>query len=60
MRRESPTDLRSGRLLTRIARGEHVVEIPDATKEEIYAFSQTELRKSGPLRGSLKQTAAFL
>ena len=39
MRRESPTDLRSGRLLTRIARGEHVVEIPDATKEEIYRIN---------------------
>src|SRR5215472_16380122 len=36
MRRESPTDLLSGRPLTRIARGEHVVRIPDATKEELY------------------------
>src|SRR5215467_230143 len=36
MRRESPTDLLSGRPLTRIARGEHVVRIPDATKEDLY------------------------
>ena len=36
MQRESPTDLRSGRPLTRIARGESVVHIPDATKEELY------------------------
>src|SRR5215469_2769828 len=36
MRRESPTNLLSGRPLTRIARGEHVVRIPDATKEELY------------------------
>ncbi|HEX3370235.1 MAG TPA: GAF domain-containing protein, partial [Candidatus Cybelea sp.] len=36
MRRESPTDLRSGRPLSRIARGESVVRIPDATKEELY------------------------
>jgi GAF domain-containing protein len=40
MRRESPTDLRSGRPLTRIARGESVVRIPDATKEELYRTHQ--------------------
>jgi GAF domain-containing protein len=36
MRQESPTDLLSGRPLTRIARGEYVVNIPDATEEDIY------------------------
>ena len=36
MRQESPTELLSGRPLTRIARGERVVHIPDATKEELY------------------------
>src|SRR6516165_7401926 len=36
MQRESPTDLRSGRPLTRLARGDQVVRIPDATEEELY------------------------
>src|SRR6516225_1921547 len=36
MRRESPTDLLSGRPLTQLARGEHVVRIPDATTDELY------------------------
>jgi two-component system NtrC family sensor kinase len=36
MRQESPTDLRSGRPLTQLARGERVVHIADATKEELY------------------------
>ena len=36
MQQESPTDLRSGRPLTRLARGEDVVRLPDATKEELY------------------------
>jgi PAS domain S-box-containing protein len=36
MRGESPTSLLSDRPLGRIARGEHVVRLPDATKEEIY------------------------
>ena len=36
MRQESPTSLLSDRPLGRIARGEHVVRLPDATKEEIY------------------------
>jgi GAF domain-containing protein len=36
MRGESPTSLLSDRPLSRIARGEHVVSLPDATKEQIY------------------------
>jgi two-component system NtrC family sensor kinase len=40
MRQESPTDLLSGRPLTRIARGEYVVNIPDATEEDIYRANQ--------------------
>jgi GAF domain-containing protein len=40
MRRESPTSLLSDRPLGRIARGEHVVHLPDATKEDIYRTHQ--------------------
>src|SRR6516162_4742813 len=40
MRQESPTSLLSDRPLSRIARGEHVVRLPDATKEEIYRTNQ--------------------
>jgi two-component system NtrC family sensor kinase len=40
MRQESPTDLLSGRPLTRIARGEYVVNIRDATEEDIYRVNQ--------------------
>jgi PAS domain S-box-containing protein len=40
MRRESPTSLLSDRPLGRIARGEGVVHLPDATKEEIYRTNQ--------------------
>ena len=36
MRQESPTEVFSSRPLGRIARGEHVVHMPDATKEELY------------------------
>ena len=36
MRGESPTSLLSDRPLGRIAHGEHVVRLSDATKEEIY------------------------
>ena len=40
MRGESPTSLLSDRPLGRIARGEHVVRLPDATKDEIYRTNQ--------------------
>jgi GAF domain-containing protein len=40
MRHESPTSLLSDRPLRRIARGEHVVRLPDATKEEIYRTNE--------------------
>src|SRR5215831_9936915 len=40
MRGESPTSLLSDRPLARIARGEHVVSLPDATKEDIYRTHQ--------------------
>src|ERR1700730_18325650 len=36
MRRNGPAELVSGRPLGRIARGEHLVHMPDATKEEVY------------------------
>jgi GAF domain-containing protein len=36
MRRDGPAELVSRRPLGRIARGEHVVHMPDATKEEVY------------------------
>ena len=41
MRQESPTELFSARPLGRIARGEHVVHMPDATKEELYRTNPT-------------------
>ena len=40
MRQESPTSLLSDRPLSRIARGQDVVRLPDATKEEIYRTNQ--------------------
>jgi GAF domain-containing protein len=36
MRRGGPAELVSGRPLGRLARGEHVVHMPDTTKEEVY------------------------
>jgi len=36
MRRDGPAELVSERPLGRLARGEHVVHMPDATKEELY------------------------
>jgi len=69
MRQESPTSLLSDRPLSRIARGEHVVRLPDATKEEIYRTNQAfrefidasgirsglmvALRKDGALLGAI-------
>jgi GAF domain-containing protein len=69
MREESPTSLLSDRPLGRIARGEHVVRLPDATREEIYRTNQAyrefidasgirsgvmvALRKDGALLGAI-------
>jgi PAS domain S-box-containing protein len=69
MRQESPTSLLSDRPLRRISRGEHVVRLPDATREEIYRTNQAyrefidasgirsgvmvALRKEGPLLGAI-------
>src|SRR5262249_3480469 len=44
MRGESPTSLLSDRPLGRIACGEHVVRLTDATKEEIYRTNQAYRR----------------
>jgi signal transduction histidine kinase len=69
MRQESPTSLLSDRPLGRIARGEHVVRLPDATREKIYRTNQAyrefidasgirsgvmvALRKDGALLGAI-------
>ena len=53
MRQESPTSLLSDRPLGRIARGEHVVRLPDATREEIYRTNQAYFAKS--MRGEAFQ-----